>query len=870
MYRNISYYTDPVDKQGMVILDTWDENGERVTKHLPAHSSLWYEDDRGTETSMFNTKLSHRVFPNNFERYNWIKGDRRKRYFECLPPTKEFLFNMYKGEQETPEFTKYDLRVFYTDIEIAVEDEFPESDEAKYPINVITIFDSLKRKYHIWHLNDKGITFEDEDDKEFYGFSSEFKMLNHFVDWFINNRPDVISGWNVLGFDMPYIINRVEKKCARSKEFSPVGKVRALEMKPKEKNYVIKYYSVEGLSILDQLILYRDKFVFKKQPQYTLDHIGDIELGVKKLEYEGSMRDLWKNNFEHWVRYNIRDVELCVKLEEKLNHISLARMMCNMGLCEYESIYKTSPYILGAIVLQGYKMGKKVVTKVENEIESAEFTGAYVFPTQAGVYHRGVFSVDLNSLYPNIMITLNMSPETKVGVIVEENDEHVVIRRADGKNQTIPVDKMQELLAHNLTKSANGVLYFKHHIKKGILPVFLERVYNDRQADRKRGFEFEVEADKLSKTLDSLRDDEYNTTKEHINKLEKDAQFLDTAQMARKILINSLYGSLGSIYFPLFDLDNAEAVTLTGQLINKSAAKFMTEYAKTNYNADCDVIIYGDTDSLYINAEPMVNKAIGDSEITDDNIDSICTELDGVCDLINGVMTDLCTNDLRSQYPTIEYKRECFASEGIFTAKKRYALHVRDDEGKSVDKFKYTGNEIKKSEIPAGIKVHLKYVYEKSLCDKWKSSKYASEIRRIWDEYEKLDIEDVATFKGYGSEKTMDGFLEASKGTGGHAKASLFYNQLLDDMDICGKYDKIRIGDKVRVCNISKNNKYGIDVIAWPAHGKYPKEFEDVFDIDRRVMFNKTVLSPLNIVIELNGWSNVDPCNDVEVDIMSI
>jgi DNA polymerase elongation subunit (family B) len=431
MYRNISYYTDPVDKQGMVILDTWDENGERVTKHLPAHSSLWYEDDRGTETSMFNTKLSHRVFPNNFERYNWMKGDRRKRYFECLPPTKEFLFNMYKGQQENPEFTKYDLRVFYTDIEIAVEDEFPDSDEAKYPINVITIFDSLKRKYHIWHLNDKGITFEDEDDKEFYGFYSEFKMLNHFVDWFINNRPDVISGWNVLGFDMPYIINRVEKKCARSKEFSPVGKVRALEMKPKEKNYVIKYYSVEGLSILDQLILYRDKFVFKKQPQYTLDHIGDI-------------------------------------------------------------------------VLQGYKMGKKVVTKVENDIESAEFTGAYVFPTQAGVYHRGVFSVDLNSLYPNIMITLNMSPETKVGVIIEENDEHVIIRRADGKNQTIPVDKMQELLAHNLTKSANGVLYFKHHIKKGILPVFLERVYNDRQADRKKGFEHEQKSKEISSKLDLL------------------------------------------------------------------------------------------------------------------------------------------------------------------------------------------------------------------------------------------------------------------------------------------------------------------------------------------------------------------------------
>jgi hypothetical protein len=281
-----------------------------------------------------------------------------------------------------------------------------------------------------------------------------------------------------------------------------------------------------------------------------------------------------------------------------------------------------------------------------------------------------------------------------------------------------------------------------------------------------------------------------------------------------------------------------------------------------------DILIHN---SLYINAGPMVDHAIGkETEITDDNIPVICDELDGLCDLINQYMTKLCTDTLHSRYPTIAYKRECFASEGIFTAKKRYALHVRDDEGKKVDKFKYTGIELKKSEHPKTIKKYLKHVYDNSLAEKWKSFKYATEINKIWETFAELDVEELALFKGYGTEKTMEGFLKPTKGTGGHAKAALFYNQLLEDMELEGDYEKIRLGDKVRYVRIIKNNPYGIDVIAWPAHGKYPNEFRDIFTIDYRIMFEKTVLNALKPVIFLNGWASVDPCDAVEVDIMNL
>jgi DNA polymerase elongation subunit (family B) len=602
MYRNISYYIESSpggEKQGMVKLDTWDENGERITEEVPAYSTLYYEDSRGTDNSMFSTKLKKKVFKTTYDRFNWMKEDSSKRYFECLPPTKEFLFNKYKGAQETHEFSKYKLRTHFTDIEIAVQNEFPEPWEAKYPINVITVYDSLTKLYNVWYLTNDDVNFENTDTTIYNGFTSEHKMLNAYMDWYTANRADVMAGWNVLGFDMPYLVNRINKKCKRGNEFSPIGKMKEQEMKPKEKNFVVRYYSIEGLSVLDQLLMYRDKFVFAKKSQYTLDNICSIELGSTKLEFEGSMKDLWQNDFEHWVKYNIRDVELCVKLEDKLGHIDLARMMCNMGLCEYDNIYKTAPYILGSVVLQGDAMDKKVVTRVERDVDKADFTGAFVFPTQAGVYHRGVTSVDLNSLYPNIMITLNISPETKLGIVMEETDEHVVVNKVNGQTEIIDREKFDNLLEHNLTKAANGVLYYKHHIKQGILPTFLERVYNSRQEDRAKGFEHELKVKELTKELEGLTDPiAISEMKAEIERNDTLANFLDTSQMAKKILINSLYGSLGSIYFPLFDLDNAEAVTLTGQLINKSAAKFVTAYAKKYYGATEDVLIYGDTDSV--------------------------------------------------------------------------------------------------------------------------------------------------------------------------------------------------------------------------------------------------------------------------------
>jgi hypothetical protein len=281
-----------------------------------------------------------------------------------------------------------------------------------------------------------------------------------------------------------------------------------------------------------------------------------------------------------------------------------------------------------------------------------------------------------------------------------------------------------------------------------------------------------------------------------------------------------------------------------------------------------DILVHN---SLYINAEPIVDYVIGkDADITDDNIPAICDELDGVCDLINLYMTKICKDTLHSNYPTIAYKRECFASEGIFTAKKRYALHVRDDEGKKVNKFKYTGIELKKSEHPPKIKTYLKHVYDRSLEHKWISSKYGEEINKIWDEFCTLPIAELALYKGYGTEKTMDGFLAPTKGTGGHAKAALFYNQLLDELSLNGLYSKIRLGDKVRFAHINKNNVYGIDIVAWPAHGTYPTEFGEIFQINYRKMFEKTVLNALKAVIHLNGWASVDPCDGIEIDVMNL
>ena len=880
MYRNISYSIRE-DYTGEIRLDTWDVDGNPVTEHHTHESWLYYESPNGNFNSMFGTKISKKEFINTIERSKWLKQNRdTKKIFENLNPIREFLIDYYEGQQEEPEFVKHELRKHFLDIEVATDGKgFPVPDKAAAPINVISIYDSIDKEFNVWVLPDKrhdsnrtakfknakrmiGVDFkadkatkkvtpndEVEIDVKYHVFDRETEMLTHFCKWFNNNSPDVLSGWNVDGFDVPYIVNRITKVCPAFTVdlLSPIGNVKQVTKIDKLTKKSTTSFEIEGVAVLDYQFLYRDKFnIIDKKPNYKLDTISGIELGVGKLTYDCSITEFWQTDFERFVEYNIIDTARVFQLDDKLKYIDLTRMICNFGLCEYQAIYKSAPYIFGALTLQCRNLNKLIISSTPGENIAQGFEGAHVWPTIAGMYRRGIASFDLASLYPNIICTVNISPETKIGKIVDDSDPNLlVMKMANGRIKYLTPEEMTNL-TKKATRASNGVYYINPDLKEGVMPSFISRLYSKR-------VEFKG---KMKSAVQEGR--------------EAEASHFDRVQHATKIFLNSIYGQLGSRYFPMYDLDNAEAVTLTGQKIIVNTGKFVNSYLQKVYNSKIDNhIVAGDTDSVYCRVDPIVNHVIGEDGDMEEHLHEVCTEIDKLEGQINKFASSFVKNKLFSPRDRIVFERETFCTQGAFLAKKRYILRVRNSDGERLkdgtykmgEYFKYTGVEVKKSETPDAIKDAMKYIIENALRKPWTNKEYHLEIDKIWTKFKGLDPDDIAFWKGYNTTKDSPGFLQAEKGANAHAKATIYHNQFLDKLNLAGKYEAIQQGDRIRFAYINKNNPYGIQYIAW-LESMYP-EFRELFEVDRVTMFSKVFLKPLKRFEDVNGWRAADPTRQV-------
>ena len=497
MYRNVTYKIHPErDWIGEIRLDTWDEDGNPVTEYHTHESWCFFESNIGNYTSMFDSKLEKLTFKNSIQKYKWVKENRESRkIYENISPVKEFCIDKYQPFCDNTDFYKFQLRKQFFDIECATDGlSFPEPEDAPAPINVITIFDTTFNKYFIWVLpmsrydSHKNLTFTNTEEKEYFVFTRETEMLTHFINWFHSNYPDVLSGWNIDAFDIPYLINRICKILPDDAhlKLSPIFEIRKEEIRPKiGKSY--NTYKIEGISVLDYQFLYRDKFnTLEKRENYKLDTIARIELGVGKLDYVGTITEFWQNEFEKFVEYNRIDVARVYELDKKLKYIELARKIVGYGLCEFEEIYSSTPYIYGAILLQTRKEGKYVLSSTPGQKHTDGFEGAFVWPTIAGTYKRGITSTDLNSLYPNIMRTINISPETKIGKIEDESDpDAIVLKLANGKIKLLTKNELN-ILKTKCTKAGNNVLYYKTEYKEGIIPKLISKIYGDRVAAKGR------------------------------------------------------------------------------------------------------------------------------------------------------------------------------------------------------------------------------------------------------------------------------------------------------------------------------------------------------------------------------------------------
>lgn len=850
-YRNAIYNS----RNQSVTLFTWNEEGERVEYDIPFKPYLYVEDVAGSYTSIYGTKLKQKIFNSSYERNKFVNESGIKRLFENISPTQQFLLDRFWDQNETPDFVKNDIKVMFIDIETYSVDTFPNPEDPTHTINVITCFDTLTKTFTTFGLGHYNVT---ESDVTYYNCKTEKELLTRFVNFIKEDYPDILSGWNSEFFDIPYILNRVERILGEDyqKMLSPSRNVYYRDVKNKFGQDKKRYY-IDGVACIDYLDIYK-RFCLKLRESYKLNAIAEIELREKKIDYgDIDLSTLADTDWQKFVLYNIQDVKLLVKLEEKLQYIYLLRMLSYVGLTTFEGAMGTISVINGALTIKARKRGEVLSTFVRNQ-DSGKNPGAYVSDPKTN-FRENIVSFDANSLYPNVMISLNLSPETKVGR-VERNvkDNTINIYHVSGKSYNMTSQKFamfmeQEELA--LTKA--GFLFTQK--KKGIIPEFLDYYYNERvkiKADLSK-------AKKLLSTLDK--------TDSNYRELQFEVERLNTKQMVIKILVNSCYGYMGNKQAPIGDDDIASSVTLTGQAVIKQAGRLLQDYLKNNHSITDEKVledswIYSDTDSLYFSLACIESTV----PIKDGNQVSnrFYNEVEKIEGYLNNNITSWAIKNLKTKDSRFVFKRECISDVGVFLQKKRYVMHVLDDEGIKVDKFKYTGVEVVRTTMPDAIKPYAKKIIETMLLTK-SLSQTNKLLNETYDIFKSLSPEEIAFvmgLKNYDKVSRVSNSIEVPKGTPIHVKSAHYHNIILESLG--SKFDKLTSGDKTRFLYIEKPNRYNISSIGFKY--EYPNEFKDLFKINYEKMFEKILFSMIERFYIAVNWRIRKPTDNVQTELFDL
>jgi len=477
------------------------------------------------------------------------------------------------------------------------DESFPEPSKADFPINLITFYDNHTDKYYVYTFGKEAKNVEIKDNNVVLKkFDTEYQLLYNFVKDFRTMKFDIFTGWNSWSFDMPYIYNRTRKIAGDeiANSLSPTN--RCYQLKFSLHGDIMDYFGVEveGLSHLDYLILYKrfDTPVNGQRPSYSLNNIAKEELGYGKLEYKGNLKQLYKEDFQKFVEYNIQDVKLVVDMEKHKKFLFITRLLCTMCLIDLEKIFTSSALIIGSI-MQFNKPNNVHLPYVDpdNSISDEKIQGAFVKEPIPSAYWHGVAAFDVQSLYPSIIISMNMSTETYVGKIVSEEENLKTIKLKDGRVINISDEKFKILTKDmGYTVGFNGAIFNKKI--DGVIPTFLKSYFNKR-------IEYKSKVKKISQQITELK--EQNGDKKRIEELTIEKETCDMLQGCFKIILNSTYGVCASKFSPFFNPHMAEAITLTGQKVITSASDFLEKYIKDNYSvsnvSNDNIIIYNDTDS---------------------------------------------------------------------------------------------------------------------------------------------------------------------------------------------------------------------------------------------------------------------------------
>ena len=732
----------------------------------------------------------------------------------------QYISDKYPEDEIKFDISKIGL--YTIDIEVAAEEGFPDVHNVSEELLAITLQDASTK--HITCFASRPFN-NTRKDVTFVLCEDEYNLIDRFLEWWQLVSPDVITGWNCELYDIPYIVRRIERLMGEKvvKKLSPWGNVRQREIQMHGRPQIA--CELAGISVIDYLDLYK-KFTYTNQESYRLDHIAFVELGQRKLDHSefDTFKDFYTGNWQKFIEYNIIDVELVDRLEDKMKLIELALTMAYDAKVNYNDVF-FQVRTWDAIIYNYLKKKNIVIPPKERSEKDSQYAGAYVKEPIPGKYDW-VVSFDLNSLYPHLIMQYNISPETL----------------QDTRHPSATVDKiLNEQLTFEMYKDyavcANGAMYRKD--VKGFLPELMEKMYGDRVVFKK-------------KMLAAKQQYEKTPTKA----LEKEIARCNNIQMAKKISLNSAYGAIGNQYFRYFKLANAEAITLSGQVsirwIENRMNKRLNKILKTE---NTDYVIASDTDSIYLNLGPFVDWVFKDREKTPevvvDFLNKVCeVEFEPYIESSYQALADY----VNAYDQKMQMKRENIADRGIWTAKKRYILNVWDSEGVryAEPKLKIMGIEAVKSSTPAPcrqmIKDGLKLVMSGTEDE---VIKFIEDSRK---DFQKLPPEEVSFPRSVSSvDKYKGSNTIYAKGTPMHVRGALLYNFYIKERGLDKKYAYIQNGEKIKFCYLKSPNPTRENVISFIQD--FPKELDLNRFVDYEMQFNKAFLEPVKTILDAIGWS---------------
>lgn len=823
MYQNI--YVEDGEGRGTVHL--WDDQNGYTTLPFSQFNYAYKPDNNGSVVSMTGVRVS---------KTKYYKFDDPTMFESDIPRETRVLTDLYL-QDDTPSTGH---KVVFFDIEVSMENGIPNIENPNNEVTAITLYDSVTKEYTVLVL-DKTVSRGNykKGDTDTYFFKDEIDLLYKFVDVYESIGPTIITGWNSDYFDVPYLYNRLKQQCGNgvANKLSPIGKLKYSKFRKK--------WMIAGVSSLDYLDLYK-KFTYGQQPNYRLDTIGRIEVGMGKVEYEGSLDELFRTDLDKFIEYNVQDVRIIVELDKKMKLIELVRGICHVGHVQYEDYCYSSKFLEGTIITYLHRKGIVVSNKPADgrqlmndrmESDGEGFIGAYVKPPIPGLYDW-VYSLDLQSLYPSIIMSLNISPETKSGFVTNwdiekhrNNQIDVYLVRDKETDHVVRMNRenfVKFMNDSNLMISSNGVLYDTN--KVGIIPEVLNQWFAER-----------VEYKNLMKKYKNEGNLEL-------------ADYYDRRQHIQKIFLNSLYGVLGLPIFRFFDIDNALAVTATGQDVIKNSANFANKLYQDKLQDTKDYCIYIDTDSLYFSSKALLPENKDPKEFTINLAHVIEKKLNAYYDDMSKELF-FCDNH------RFHIKGESVASKGLWIAKKRYAMNVVYDLESSLDidnKMKVKGLDVIRSTFPPAFREFMNTVLTDVLNGIVKNEMDAKvlEFRIALDSRYYLDVARNTSVKNISEyEKGLSKQLnEFKKGTPAHVKACITYNKLLHHFKITNRYEKISDGEKIKYVYL-KDNPLNLETVAVKGYND-PIEIVQLAEtyIDYETLFVNELKTKLEDFYSALGW----------------